>query len=158
MYKVVILIEQQDGLHLETQWPAFLRLAEAMPGLQREATSRVDRLLYGDCRCGQMHELFFNTLADVENALASPQGQATGRLLQQITGGRITLFIADHKEDEMENIRKFTQPNQKTSGVVNPPDVIARNEAIPDVLDPPDVIARNEAIPDVLDPPDVLSP
>jgi len=125
MYKVVILIEQQDGLHLETEWPAFLRLAEAMPGLQREATSRVDRVLYGGCRCGQMHELFFNTLAEAENALLSPQGQAAGKLLQQITGGRITLFIADHKEDEMENIRKYTQADHPPVGAGDPPNTIS---------------------------------
>ena len=26
--------------------------------------------------------------------------------------GRMTLFLADHKEDVMENIRKYTRPNE----------------------------------------------
>jgi len=108
MHKLVILIEpQEDWLRFETEWPSFLRLAEALPGLQREATSRVEHFLYGQSRCNQMHELFFNSLAEVEQALASPEGQAAGKKLQQITGGRMTLFIAEHKEDELENIRKF---------------------------------------------------
>ena len=108
MHKLVILIEpQEDWLRFETEWPAFLHLAEALPGLQREATSRVDAFLYGQSHCHQMHELFFDSLASVENALASPEGQAAGKKLQQITGGRMTLFIAEHKEDNLENIRKF---------------------------------------------------
>lgn len=113
MHKLVILIEpQEDWLRFETEWPSFLRLAEALPGLQREATSRVEHFLYGQIHCSQMHELFFNSLAEVEQALASPEGQAAGKRLQQITGGRMTLFIAEHKEDELENIRKFKVQGQ----------------------------------------------
>lgn len=108
MHKLVILIEEQeDWTQFEAQWPAFLRLAENMPGLVRESTSRVEQRLFGDCLVGQMHELYFNTLAEAESALASPSGMAAGRLLQQISGGRLTIFFADHKQDELENIRKF---------------------------------------------------
>jgi uncharacterized protein (TIGR02118 family) len=108
MHKLVILIESiADWQRFEAEWPGFLRLAESMPGLQREATSRVERFLYGKCQYAQVHELFFNSLAEAEIALASPQGEAAGSLLQQITSGRMTLFFADHKEDEMENIRKY---------------------------------------------------
>ncbi|MCZ7552115.1 MAG: EthD family reductase [Anaerolineales bacterium] len=108
MHKLVILIEEQeDWTRFETQWPAFLRLAEEMPGLLRESTSRVERHLFGSCSVGQMHGLYFNTLAEAETALTSPAGMAAGRLLQQFSGGRLTLFLADHKQDELENIRKF---------------------------------------------------
>ena len=111
MHKVVILIEElEDWPQFETQWPSFLHLAEAMPGVQQEATSRVEHLLYGSCRVGQVHELFFNSLGEAESAMASPQGLAAGRLLQQITGGRITIFFADHKQDAIANIQKFRQP------------------------------------------------
>lgn len=116
MFKLVILIEQQeDGARFDAEWPAFLRLAESMPGLQREATSRVDQLLYGNCRFGQMHELYFKSLTDIDQALASSQGQAAGSILQQITGGRMTLFIADHKEDELANIRKYQPTSDPTT-------------------------------------------
>ncbi len=108
MHKLMILIEQQEDWQVfESGWPEFLHLVETMPGLQREATSRIDRFLYGDCRVGQVHELFFNTLADAEKALASPQGQAAGKLIQNMTGGRMILFLADHKEDDLTHILAY---------------------------------------------------
>lgn len=112
MYKLVILIEQLENTDLfEEQWPEFLHLSEAMPGLQREATSRVSHFLYGRVVYAQMHELFFASAAAAQEALASPAGQAAGRLLQQISGGRMALFFADHKEDDLSNIRRYTQDN-----------------------------------------------
>ena len=33
----------------------------------------------------------------------------TGRLLQQMTAGRLNLFLAEYKEDDLENIRKYKQ-------------------------------------------------
>jgi len=115
MHKLVILIEQQkDWPQFETQWPAFLHLAESMPGVKREATSRVEHLLYGECRSVMVHEIFFDTLAEAQSALASPEGQAAGRLIHQITGGHMTLFFADHKEDEIANIRKYHQSEESS--------------------------------------------
>jgi hypothetical protein len=113
MHKLVILIgELDDWSRFDAQWPDFLRQAESMPGLLRESTARVERMLYGDKGFGQVHELYFNTLVEAQAALASPQGAAAGRLLQQISGGRITLFFADHREDSMENIRRFSQAGE----------------------------------------------
>ncbi len=110
MFKLVILIEALENRPLfEAQWPNFLHLAEAMPGLRRETTSRVERVLYGRDHYAQVHELFFDTLAEVEQAMSSPQGQAAGRLLQQMTNGRMTLFFAEHREDELSNILNYRQ-------------------------------------------------
>ena len=107
MVKLVILIEPQENVRLfEENWPQFLHYAEEMPGLVREATSQVEATLFG--RSYQMmHELFFASRQDAEGAMSSPTGQAAGRLLQQITGGNLTLFFADYKEDDIENIRKY---------------------------------------------------
>ena len=45
MHKLVILIEPPaDQAALDTGWPEFLRYAESMPGLVREATSRVEHV------------------------------------------------------------------------------------------------------------------
>lgn len=108
MYKLVILLKPLDEWEaFEAEWPRFLHLVESMPGLKREAVSRVESYLYGDSATIQMHELFFDTLEEAERAMASSQGQEAGRLLQEMTGGRMELFIADHKEDEIENIRKY---------------------------------------------------
>ena len=108
MHKLVILIDDLDDWDaFEAEWPRFLHNAERMPGLRREATSRVERHLFGESSYLKMHELFFDTLEGAEMALTSFHGQAAGRLLQQMTGGRMTLFFAEHKEDELANIQKY---------------------------------------------------
>lgn len=108
MHKLVILIEPlEDNDTFDENWPQFLHLAESMPGLEREATSRVDGILFGRYDVALIHELYFTSLAALKNAMSSPQGQATGELLQRMTGGRLTLLYTDHKEDDLENIHKF---------------------------------------------------
>jgi uncharacterized protein (TIGR02118 family) len=110
MYKLVILIQPlEDWEAFEAEWPRFLHMIERLPGLQREAISRVENFLYGDSAVTQMHELFFDTYAQAESAMASSQGQAAGRLLQEMTGGRMALFISEHKEDTIENLRKYQE-------------------------------------------------
>ncbi len=109
MYKLIILIEPPDDmLAFEESWPAFLRQAESMPGLVREATIRVHQMLYGDRPIHMIHELFFPTRQDLHEAMASPQGQSAGHILQDITAGQMTLLIAEHREDALDNIRKYT--------------------------------------------------
>ncbi len=108
MHKLVILIEPQAGdSALETAWPQFLHLVERLPGLRRESSSTVELFLYGSTPYTLMHELFFDSLEAAQAALATPEGQAAGRLLQELTRGRLALFFADHKEDDLDNIRKY---------------------------------------------------
>lgn len=107
-YKFVIMIEPlEDWDAFEARWPEFLRLVEAMPGLRREATSRVEQVLFGKPVYERMHELFFDDRAATEAALASSSGQAAGRLLQHITGGRMLLLFAEHHEDDLPHILKY---------------------------------------------------
>lgn len=108
MHKLVILVEPLNDMPaFDETWPDFLHLAEQMPGLQRETTSRVNHVLFGRYHCTLIHELYFNSLADVQAAMSSSQGKAAGELLQQMTRGRLTLLLAEHTEDEIENIRKY---------------------------------------------------
>jgi len=108
MVKLIIMIEELESWDtFEATWPRFLHLAESMPGLRREATSRIDTILYGDIRAGMVHELFFDNLEAAKKAMASVEGRAAGALLQGMTGGRVALFLADHKEDDLSNIAKF---------------------------------------------------
>lgn len=110
MHKLVILIEPlEDWEAFEEAWPAFLHLVESMPALRREAISRVDGFLYGATPYVQMHELFFENLKAAQESMASEQGRAAGKLLQAMTGGRMALFFADHKEDDLENIQKHVR-------------------------------------------------
>ena len=110
MHKLVILIDQlDDEAQFDEMWPEFLHISERMPGLKREATCRVENNLYGVHQPALLHELFFESLEDVHKALSSNEGRTAGELLQRMTGGRMSLFIADHKEDEIDNIRRFQQ-------------------------------------------------
>ncbi len=108
MHKLVILIEPPDDWAVfDNSWPQFLHHAEGMPGLRREATSRVDAFIYGEPAYAFMHELFFDTLEEAREAMASVEGRQAGQVLQALSRGRMALFFAEHKEDDLENIKGF---------------------------------------------------
>jgi uncharacterized protein (TIGR02118 family) len=112
MQKLVILVETlEDEARFDELWPQFLHFAERMPGLLRESTSRVDQVLYGKYRIFIIHELFFHSVEDIRKAMSTPEGRAAGEALQRMTAGRITLLLADHKEDDLENIRRHIHPD-----------------------------------------------
>jgi uncharacterized protein (TIGR02118 family) len=113
MHKLVILVETLKMKRpFDEVWPEFLQKSEQMPGLRREATCRVEHLLYGNYQPYLLHELFFDSVAAIQTAMSSPEGLAAGQVLQQMTGGRVALVIADHKEDNLENIRKHRQKSR----------------------------------------------
>lgn len=108
MHKLIILIEQlEDEARFDEMWPEFLHVSERMPGLVREATCRVDSVLFGGLKPMLQHELFFESVTDIHKAMSSQEGKTAGGMLQHMTGGRMNLFIADHKEDNIENIRRY---------------------------------------------------
>lgn len=110
MVKLVIFFEPPDDIQaFEASWQTFLRQAEKMPGLRKETVGRVERFLYGSHSVFQIHEFYFDSIKEAEEAMASPQGVEAGKLLQAMTGGRVTLLFADHKEDDLEHIRRHTQ-------------------------------------------------
>ena len=112
MYKLVILIDSiADSPEFGETWPEFLHLVESMPGLIREATVRVDAILYGNQQISMIHELYFKNHRALQKALISQQGQAAGKILQRITDGRMTLLTADHKEENIANLQKYHQGN-----------------------------------------------
>ena len=70
MYKLMIIVPNNiDEPVLNEGWPDFLHAAESMPGLQREASVQVTASLYGTQDISMVHELFFETLADLQNAM-----------------------------------------------------------------------------------------
>lgn len=115
MYKLVILIEFfPEWQKLDESWPEFLHLCEEMPLLRREATSQVSESLYGNSLYVRMHELFFDSEGDLRAAMASPPGQAAGRLLQEMTHGNVALFLAEHQQDDLDRIRAFKNAGEHT--------------------------------------------
>ena len=112
MHKFIILIESTSAPGFHNFWPRFLHAAENIPGLKREATSRINQVLYGDVQYSLVHELYFDSLPALQAGLASPAGQEAGRLLQDMTSGKVKLLIADHSEDDMENIRRYRTMEQ----------------------------------------------
>lgn len=113
MYKLVIMIETPtDPLAFESEWPKFLRLAEKMPGLVKETSSHVENILYGSFNVSFVHELLFADPQATYQAMASPQGREAGLQLQQMTGGRVILLTADHREDDLARINQFRVPQE----------------------------------------------
>jgi uncharacterized protein (TIGR02118 family) len=115
MHKLIILIESTTTPGFHDFWPRFLHAAENIPGLRRESTSRISQVLYGDVQYALVHELYFDTLSALQAGLASPSGKEAGRLLQELTGGSVNLFIADHSQDDMENIRRYRKIGRDAS-------------------------------------------
>jgi hypothetical protein len=110
MYKLIILVQvQENSAHFNKRWPEFLAKAELMPGLIREVTSRVDRVLYGEIAVEMVHELYFDSLKAAASAMGSAEGELAGQILQDITGGKVSLLLADHSQDELSNIRRHKQ-------------------------------------------------
>ncbi|MFN2198138.1 MAG: EthD family reductase [Anaerolineales bacterium] len=110
MHKLIILIESFADAHaFENLWPDFLARAEAMPGLRRETTSWPGGMIYGDVQIELIHELYFDSQEALKQAMESPPGQAAGQMLQRLTAGKMTLLIAHHLEDELENIRPYRE-------------------------------------------------
>jgi hypothetical protein len=112
MQKLVILVESTNDPAFDENWPQFLHQVEQMPGLRREATSRVDKILVGTVPFALIHELYFDTPQELYVAMASAPGKEAGRLLQLMTDGRVTLLVVDHKEDDLDNIRRFKKTDE----------------------------------------------
>jgi hypothetical protein len=112
MQKLIILLESTATPDFHVFWPRFLHAAESMPGLRREATSRVNQVLFGDWQCALIHELFFDSYPALQLGLASDAGKEAGRLLQEMTSGRVRLLISDHSEDNLDHIRKYRTQEQ----------------------------------------------
>lgn len=116
MYKLIILFDQPDDpTTFGRNWEIFLRMAEQMPGLRRENTSRIDRVIFGGrkMRPHMIHEFHFDDRAALDAALASDAGQQAGEWLHQFTGGNFVLLSAPHHEATENEIKKTSTPKKK---------------------------------------------
>ena len=104
MHKLVILIAPPENEAIfDDLWPQFIQFSARLPGLQRETTSRVAHLLYGNSPCFLIHELYFDNAEAARMALNSPTGIQAGQTLQRITDGHVTLLLTEHMEDTPAN-------------------------------------------------------
>jgi uncharacterized protein (TIGR02118 family) len=114
MYKLVILVETpEDETAFHDEWPLFLFLAERMPGLCRESTSHVDKILFGSTGYSLIHELYFDSLETLKEAMNSQEGRLAGGQIQKMTHGRMSLLLTDHAEDNLEHIQQFTRKDDE---------------------------------------------
>lgn len=102
MYKLVALFKRPaDPAAFEHRWAhEFVPLAERMPGIRRIAVSHTQGGPAGPTPFYLTHEFFFDTLDEVRAAMASPEGQAAGRCLMTIAPDDVTLYFAEHLEEE----------------------------------------------------------
>lgn len=73
--------------------------AERMPGLRRVSASRIEGGLSQETEVHLVHELYFDDRQALDAAMASDQGQATGRLLIDLAGDQVEVLLAEHRED-----------------------------------------------------------
>jgi uncharacterized protein (TIGR02118 family) len=116
MHKLVILVEMPaDRMAFEEEWPKFLHLAERMPGLVRETSCHIENILYGNFNYSFIHELYFEDAQATIQAMSSPEGRQAGKQLQLMTNGKVVLFMADHREDDLAHINQYrVQENDQT--------------------------------------------
>ncbi len=102
MHKLMLIFRRLgDTLKMEERWSReFVPLAEKMPGLRRIALSRIKERPDGLIDVHMVHELFFDDLEALHNAMRSAEGQAAGRALMSFASGRVSLYFAEHREDD----------------------------------------------------------
>jgi hypothetical protein len=105
MYQLLILLPLDVDINaFDEGWPKFLRLAEKLQGLQKETISRIDRGIYGHNQIQRIYSFIFNDKYAFEKALTSPEGEQAGKLIHQISGGKVILLSSHYLEDSLDNI------------------------------------------------------
>lgn len=113
MYKLIILIPPNvKETAIDEAWPEFIHHAEQMSGLVRESVTHARELIFGREIVSRIYEFYFQDKKTLHQGLTSPHGERAGQLLHEMTHSRATILIAEHKEDNFENIRlaKDTSP------------------------------------------------
>jgi hypothetical protein len=109
MYQLILLIPTSVDINAFDQvWPSFLEAAEQMPGLIRESVSRIDQVIFGQDYFQRIYTFSFPDKNSLEKALVSKNGEKAGRIIHDLTGGKVTLVTADYQEDSLQNIHSFS--------------------------------------------------
>ena len=102
MHKLMVVFKSSDeSLKLETEWSTeFVARAERMPGLRRVSVSRIVGGPGASLELHLIHELYFDDLDSLKEALASEQGQEAGRALMAFGGENVSVYFAQHLEED----------------------------------------------------------
>jgi len=101
MFKLVALFTHPaDPAAFDAGFNRFLPLAEVLPGLRRVVVSHAHGGPEGATPYYLMHELFFDDFTAARAAMASPAGVAAAQQLWTFAADNVTLFFADHLEEE----------------------------------------------------------
>jgi uncharacterized protein (TIGR02118 family) len=103
MHKLIVVIRRpSDPATFEDRWSQeFVPRAERMPGLRRVTLSRVVGGLPEAMDIHLIHEFYFDHLAALQSAMASPEGQAAGRALMAFAAREASLSFAEHMEMDL---------------------------------------------------------
>jgi hypothetical protein len=108
MYQLILLIPTFVDLNeFDEAWPSFLEAAEQMPGLIRESVSRIDQVIFGQDYFQRIYTFSFPDKNTLEKALVSKTGEKAGRIIHDLTGGKVTLVTAHYQEDSLQNIQSI---------------------------------------------------
>ncbi len=108
MYQLILLIPTFVDLNeFDEAWPSFLEAAEQMPGLIRESVSRIDQVIFGQKYFQRIYTFSFPDKNTLEKALVSKTGEEAGRIIHDLTGGKVTLVTAYYQEDSLQNIQSI---------------------------------------------------
>ncbi|MFP3854935.1 MAG: EthD family reductase [Anaerolineales bacterium] len=103
MYKLILVFRALEGVNMdaiEHRWShEFVPQVEQMPGLRRVSISRVHRTITPEANIHLIHELYFDDLESLDEAMSSEIGQQAGQLLMAIAGGVVRVYFAEHLED-----------------------------------------------------------
>ena len=103
MYKLMLLFRQPENVtEFEARWSQdFVNTAERMPGIRRVAVSRIGGGVSDRVDLHLVHEFFFDDARSMQRAMASPEGQAAGKALMTFAADTVSLYFADHFEDDL---------------------------------------------------------
>ena len=97
MYKVIGILKRPEGISLETfhQWwlNEHTKLAKKFPGLKKYV---INLSTSGDQRFDGVAEVWFESKEAMENAFATPEGQAARRSATTYSQELVVLFTEEH--------------------------------------------------------------
>jgi hypothetical protein len=110
MHQLILLIPTSINLdQFDQGWPRFLKAAEKMPGLIKESLTQINHHLYGDQSFHRIYCFSFPDQETLEKSLVSEPGEIAGKIIHDLTDGKIILLIGEYREDTIDNIKSYNK-------------------------------------------------